>query len=203
MSKLDGDGTKSTGPAPDQDHFAFLELVAPPAKERAVGGCADQRAGCCRLPGEVRGFRQTLVRLRNSKLAERAIVRLVSPDFRGGRDHRVFPCPYPGVVFIPPSMMDDHLITNFDVGHLTTDSVDNAGSVTPTNVKIARVARCLPGYDHIDWYPSRSPHIVIVDTRRHDSDQHLVRGNVWYLHLLDLEGNTRLAQPVLAYDLRI
>ena len=70
-------------------------------------------------------------------------------------------------------------------------------------MKIARVARCLPGYDHIDWYPSRSPHIVIVDTRRHDSDQHLVRGNVWYLHLLDLEGNTRLAQPVLAYDLRI
>src|ERR1700758_3310828 len=106
MRKLDSHRSKAAGAAPDQDDIALLHSIPLPAEQHTVRGRADQRAGTGRFPGKMLRLRQTLVRLSDSKLAEGAIVRLVSPDFRGWRDHRVFARQHPGIVLVPPPVMD-------------------------------------------------------------------------------------------------
>src|SRR5207248_11760683 len=48
------------------------------------------------------------------------------------------------------------------------------------------------------WLALSGPHVVVVDPRRHDPDDHLERAGLRHLHLLDLEGVERLALPLLA-----
>jgi hypothetical protein len=65
-------------------------------------------------------------------------------------------------------------------------------------VEVVRFTGPLPGGDHVDGLATRRPHVVVVDARGHDGDEHFTRAGPRDRQHLRLEGVARQAEAVLA-----
>jgi hypothetical protein len=98
---------------------------------------------------------------------------------------------------IPPTMMDNDLIPDFDTFDLGAYGVDDARRVATAYMKIPRLTLSLADGDDIYRDAARGPNVVEIDAGRHDGDQHLVGQKFGYRHHLDLESASRVAETIL------
>jgi hypothetical protein len=122
------------------------------------------------------------------ELAERSVVRVVAPDLRTRRDHRVLARGYPGVVGVPDTGVDDDVVAHRCVLHVLADRVDDAGRVGAADVEVLALAALLPCGDLVDRVSAGRPHVVVVDAGRHDGNQDLARPDLRGLDDLGAEG---------------
>ena len=199
---LDGLAAESTGATPYEHDVAFADRMRQPAVEHAIRGRAHEHVGGGGLPREMRRLRQTLVRLYLRELREAPPVGLVAPDPERRAEHRILAGLGEGAITIPLAAMDHDGIADLQVGDVMTDLVHNARRIGTADVKILARAGLLPRLDDVDGTPDRRPDVVVVDSRGHHIDQHLVRRKRRHFDLLDAKGLRRRAEPFLADELR-
>ena len=200
---LDGHGTQSPGPAPDQYGVSLLDHVRGPAHEHPVGSGPDQRGRGRLLPRQVRCLGQALVRLDLRELGEGAPVRLVAPDPVRVREPRVAARGHEGIVGVPLPAVDHDVVPHPHVGDAVADGPHRARGVAPADVEVVGLPE--PGVDlgHVDRDALRRPHVVVVDARGHHQDQGLARAGSRRVDRLDPEGLPGLAEPLRADHLGV
>src|SRR5262249_24352772 len=152
-------------------------------------GAAEQEASGL-FPRETRGLRHALVRLRACELAVAAVVRLVAPDARRLREHRILAALHPWIVRPPPARVHDDLVAGLDVRHVLAGGPHDAGAVAAARVEALGLAGALPFGDHVERVAERGPDVVVVDPRRHHVDEDILR--------TELRGRDHLALPRVA-----
>src|SRR5581483_4117795 len=87
--------------------------------------------------------------------------------------------------------VDHHLVSRLPAGDSRSDLPNDPGGVGAADV-MAPFRVISVGKDRHRLALGR-PYVVVVDPRRHDSDDHLERARLGHLDLLELEGVQRLA----------
>ena len=212
----DGDGAAALGArdverhaaeaarrAPDEDDVARLDGMRRPPHQHPVRRRGAEQEAPRLLPGEALGLGQALVRLGAGELAVAAIVRLVAPDARALRQHRILAREHPGIVGAPPATVDDDLVTDRDVPHVLAHRPDDARAVAAARVEVLGLPRLLALADHVDRSAEGGPDIVEIDPRGHHVDQHLVRPDGGRGQDLALPRVPRLAEAALSHGVRV
>src|SRR4030095_15170075 len=182
---------------------AGLDDVWRPAHQHSVRGRGAEQEAPGFLPREALGLGNALVGLTAHELPEASVVRLVPPDARALGQHRILARPDPRIVRTPPSAVHDHLVADLDVLHVPSDGPHDPGAVAPARVEVFWLTRALALGDDVARPAVRGPHVVVVDARGHDVDQHLVGPGRRRRDDLALPGVAGLAEATLTADLGV
>src|SRR5205814_5633461 len=135
---------------PHEHDVALLDRVRIPAHQHAIRGRAAEEEAAGLFPAEPRGLRHALMRLRARELAVAAVVRLVAPDARRLREHRVLAALHPRIVGLPPAGVDDHFVPDLDVLHVLADGPHDPRAVAAAGVEVFGLARLHPFADDVE-----------------------------------------------------
>jgi hypothetical protein len=97
----------------------------------------------------------------------------------------------------------DDFVADLDVRDVLAHGIHDAGGVTAADVEgrliaavVAAGMRLVAGADDVDGDAQAGPHVVVVDARGHDVDEHLVVGDRRHVDDLLLERLLRRAEPL-------
>ena len=193
-AELGGEHAEAARGAPDQHAVALLQARL--VDEHAVGGEERQPVGRGLLPRQRLRLGQQLLGLDLAELRERAPGRLVAPDLLRRRGHRVVPVDLDVLVGGLVAVHDD-LVAGLPARDALADLPHDPGRVRAADVVVLLVVA-----EDRDRLAQRRPDVVEVHARGHHAHDHLERGRLRYLHLLQLEGLGRLALALGADDPR-
>src|SRR5262249_8872009 len=178
---LERHAAEATRGAPHQHHVAALHGVGRPAHQHPVRGGGAEEEAARGLPGESFGLGDALMPLGTGELTVAAVVGLIAPDACALGAHGILAGTPPRTIGPPPAAVDDDLVAHLHVLHVLARGPYDAGAVAAARVKILRLAQLLPLRDHVEGLAEGRPDIVVVDSRGHHVDEHLVRadGGCW------------------------
>ena len=167
------------------------------AEEHAVGGSQGQRVARGFFPGQVPGTLHQLAILHAGELREGTVRGFITPDALRRREHRIAAIAL-FVIAVILIAMHDHFVADLPARHLGAHGPHNPGCIRACDMK-----RIFVPVDGRDWRTERRPDAVVIDTRRHHENQHIMRIERPGRNDLDLHRRFGRAVPVLPDSPRI
>ncbi len=158
------------------------------AEQHPVGRGQRQRVASGLFPCQVLGTWHQLLRLHIGKLGEGSVGGLVAPDTLAGGIHRIAAVAL-FVVAVILVAVDHDFVADLPAFDLVANRPDDARRVRARNVE-----GLLMAVEGADGFAQGSPDTVIVHTRRHHEDKHLV--TVERRHVHDLFEHRGIGVPV-------